>query len=332
VKAVDDVSLTVEPGHILSVVGPSGCGKTTLLRLLAGFESPDEGEVDLGDRLVAGLGVWVPPEARQVGMVFQDYALFPHMTVAQNVEFGLMGWPKPEREARVNGLLEMVHLAGLAQRRPHQLSGGEQQRVALVRSLAPRPVAIFMDEPFSNLDTNLREELRQEVKSIVGQFGTTTIHVTHDQEQALYMGDEVAVMRAGRLEQVGPPEEVFHRPASPFVASFLGMADFLPVVVGDEGLSTEVGFLKGESGFSSGAQARLMLRPDQVGMEPSSDGGCFVEERAFRGLDYLYTLVLPSGTRLHSLQHHGVYYSAGDGVKVSIRMSNPPICFKADGQ
>ena len=335
VKAVAGVSLTVEPGTILSIVGPSGCGKTTLLRLLAGFEIPDEGEVDLGGRVVAGPGAWVPPETRQVGMVFQDYALFPHRTVAQNVEFGLMRWNKADREARVRELLDVVHLKTLAQRRPHQLSGGEQQRVALVRSLAPQPVALFMDEPFSNLDTNLRDELRQEVKSIVGRFGMTTIHVTHDQEQALFMGDQVAVMRAGHLEQVGPPEEVFHRPASPFVASFLGMADFLPAVVADGGFSTEVGHIMGQvdgaSDFPTGTHVRLMLRPDQVGMAPSEDANCIVEEKSFRGLDYVYTLALPSGLRLHSLQHHEVYYSVGDRIRVLIRMADPPICFEANG-
>ena len=331
VKALDDVSLTVEPGSILSIVGSSGCGKTTLLRMLAGFETPNKGEVDLGGRVVAGPETWVPPESRHVGMVFQDYALFPHRTVSQNVEFGLMGWSKADREARVRELLDMVHLGGLAQRRPHELSGGEQQRVALVRSLAPRPVALFMDEPFSNLDTKLSEELRREVKTIVSQFGMTTIHVTHDQEQALFMGDQVAVMRAGRLEQVGTPEEVFHRPVSPFVGSFLGLADFLPAVVADGGFSTEVGFLDGACDLPRGARASLMVRPNQVGIERFSEGECIVEERAFRGLDYLYTLALPSGIRLHSLQHHGVYYSVGERVQVSVQLPDPPICFDADG-
>ena len=332
VTAVDDVTLTIEPGNILSIVGPSGCGKTTLLRLLAGFETPDSGEVDLGGRVVAAPETWVPPETRQVGMVFQDYALFPHMTVAQNVEFGLHNWPKSDRLARVRELLEVVHLDALAQRRPHQLSGGEQQRVALVRSLAPRPVALFMDEPFSNLDTNLRDTLCQEVKGIVGRVGTTTIHVTHNQEQALYMGDQVAIMRAGRLEQVGTPQEVFHQPKSPFVASFLGIADFLPATVMNGGFNTELGPLPGKCPFPVGARVHLMTRPDHVSLGPVTEiGECFVEERVFRGIDYLYTLVLPSGLRLHSLQHHEVYYDVGERTGISVRLPTPPVCFETDG-
>lgn len=332
VRAVNGVSLTVEPGSVLSIVGPSGCGKTTLLRLLAGFETPDQGEVELAGQVVSGGEAWVPPETRQVGMVFQDYALFPHMTVAQNVEFGIKGWTKSDRLARVRELLEIVHLEAFAQRRPHELSGGEQQRVALVRSLAPRPVALFMDEPFSNLDTNLRDMLRQEVKDIVNRFGMTTIHVTHDQEQALYMGDQVAVMQAGRLEQTGPPEEVFHRPASLFVASFLGTADFLPAVVRSGGFSTELGPFPGECSFPVGSHVRLMVRPDQVSLGPVAEiGECVVVERAFRGIDYLYTLVLPSGTSLHSLQHHEVYYEVGDRAGISVRLPTPPVCFEEDG-
>ena len=331
-EAVHNVTLTLEPGSVLSIVGPSGCGKTTLLRLLAGFEIPDQGEVELAGQVVSGRDGWVPPETRQVGMVFQDYALFPHMTVAQNVEFGLMGWTKSDRLARVRELLDVVHLGALAQRRPHELSGGEQQRVALVRSLAPRPVALFMDEPFSNLDTKLSEELRREVKDIVNRFGMTTIHVTHDQEQALYMGDRVAVMRDGCLEQMGTPQQVFHRPASPFVASFLGIADFLPATVRSGGFATELGPLPGESAFDEGSRVRLMVRPDQVSLGPAIElGECIVEERAFRGIDYLYTLVLASGLRLHSLQHHDIYYKVGERVGISVRLPTPPVCFEEYG-
>ena len=332
-KAVDGVSLDLAPGKTLSIVGPSGCGKTTLLRLLAGFESPDQGEVALGGQVVAGPGAWTPPEARHVGMVFQDYALFPHMTVAQNVEFGLIGWDKADREARMREMLQLVRLEGMGQRRPHQLSGGEQQRVALARSLAPRPMALFMDEPFSNLDASLRLELREGVNAIISQLAITTIYVTHDQEQALFMGDEVAVMRRGRIQQRGAPEEVFHRPASPFVASFMGMSDFLPAVVVEGGLSAEGWLLPGKCDFPIGSRVQVLIRPDQVTMEPCPEGvegSGVVVSRAFRGLDYLYSLALPSGTCLHSLQHHGVYYPIGESVRVSIKLNDSPICFEAD--
>ena len=332
VRALDEVSLTVEPGQILTVVGPSGCGKTTLLRLLAGFEVPDGGIVSLGDQQVAGPGTWVPPEARRVGMVFQDYALFPHMTVAQNVGFGLRIRDKEERTRRVQELLDMVHLTDLGERRPHHLSGGEQQRVALVRSLAPHPVALFLDEPFSNLDTQLRVELRTEVKAIIRDFGVTTVHVTHDQEEALFMADQIAVMRPGMLEQVGTPEEVFHRPRNRFVAQFMGVADFLSATVTNNGLSSELGSLNGAVSFPVGAQVDVLVRPDQVEVQPSEEGTARVDSWIFRGTHYLYALSLASGTVLHTLQHHTVHYAVGDRVQVSITMSEEPICFEVVGR
>ena len=197
-SVIKGVSLAIEPGEILVLVGPSGSGKTTFLRMVAGFESPDTGTVTLEGRKVAGDGVQVPPEARRLGMVFQDYALFPHMTVAQNVSFGLKGWSGRARERRVQDMLEMVRLFDLGGRYPYQLSGGEQQRVALARSLAPRPVAILLDEPFSNLDPQLRLQLRAEVKSILRSSDVTAVYVTHDQEEALYMGDRVALLNGGQ--------------------------------------------------------------------------------------------------------------------------------------
>ncbi|MCE2463827.1 MAG: ABC transporter ATP-binding protein, partial [Dehalococcoidia bacterium] len=224
--AVRDVSLFLEQGEILALVGPSGCGKTTLLRLVAGFESPNTGTITLDGRPVAGRGSWVSPEARQLGMVFQDYALFPNMTVVQNIAFGLGKLSRQAREDRVGEMLEMVRLNHLADRYPHQLSGGEQQRVALARSLAPHPLALLLDEPFSSLDPQLRAQLREEVKNILQSSGVTTIYVTHDQEEALFMGDKVAVMTSGSLEQVGTPEDIFHHPKTRFVAYFLVIAVF----------------------------------------------------------------------------------------------------------
>ena len=337
VPAVDGISFEVPQGEILAVVGPSGCGKTTLLRLLAGFETPDAGAVSLGERVVAGPGAWVPPEDRHVGMVFQDYALFPHMSVAQNVEFGIKGWDRESRIRRVAELLELVHLTHLAHRKPHELSGGEQQRVALVRSLAPRPSALFLDEPFSNLDTGLRVEMREEVREIVRTFGVTTVHVTHDQEEALFMGARVAVMRRGKLEQLGTPEEVYHRPRTRFVAGFMGVADFLPATITSEGLSSEVGVLSpsANDAYPQGSKVDVLVRPDMISLSlesrGESSGVAKVQERIFRGLDYLYTLSLPSGLLLHSIQATTVRFDVGQRVGITINPGQGPLCFPVDG-
>ena len=315
-SVIKGVSLAIEPGEILVLVGPSGSGKTTFLRMVAGFESPDTGTVTLEGRKVAGDGVQVPPEARRLGMVFQDYALFPHMTVAQNVSFGLKGWSGRARERRVQDMLEMVRLFDLGGRYPYQLSGGEQQRVALARSLAPRPVAILLDEPFSNLGPQLRLQLRAEVKSILRSSDVTAVYVTHDQEEALYMGDRVALLNGGRLEQVGAPEEVFHHPGTRFVARFLGNADFIPATVTGKELVTEIGALCPDVPMEPGTEIEVLARPDDVAFRPSSTGPGRVVSRVFRGMHYLYGLSLPSGAVVHSLQHHSVYYRQGATVEV----------------
>ncbi len=327
---VTDVSLALEPGEIVALVGPSGSGKTTFLRLVAGFETPDGGTVALEGRLVAGQGAWVAPEARRLGMVFQDYALFPHMAVAENVAFGLKGWPKHARNRRAREMLEMVRMAHLAERYPYQLSGGEQQRVALARSLAPRPLALLLDEPFSNLDPQLRLQLRAEVKSILRSSGVTAIYVTHDQEEALFMGDRVAVMNAGSLEQVGTPEEIFHHPRTRFVARFLGTADFIPARVTEDSLVTELGVLHTSARLPAGTEVEVMVRPDDVAMRPSGAGQGRVVGRVFRGMHYLYSLSLPSGLVVHSLQHHSAYYQQADPVDVYLEPNQSLTCFLND--
>ena len=324
---VRDVSLALEPGEILALVGPSGSGKTTLLRLLAGFEEPDSGSVFLEDKQVAGPGTRVPPEERHLGMVFQDYALFPHMTVQQNVAFGLKGLQRHSRERRAWEILEMVRLQHLDKRYPHQLSGGEQQRIALARSLAPRPVALLLDEPFSNLDPQLRLDLRGEVKDILRYRGVTTVYVTHDQEEALFMGDRVAVINAGRLEQVGSPEEIFHNPSTRFVAQFLGIADFVPATATEGQLVTEIGSLVPPAGLPPGTSVEVMVRPDDVYIHPSASGSSRVVDRVFRGMHYLYSLALPSGTVLRSLQHHTALYQHGQAVDVLLAPNQPLTCF-----
>ncbi len=228
VEALRGADLVVEDGSFVAVLGPSGCGKTTLLRAIAGLERADGGTIALAARVLDGPGVHVPPEARRIGLVPQEGALFPHLDVAANVAFGLAGLPKAERASRVAELLELIGLPGYERRRPHELSGGQQQRVALARALAPDPVAVLLDEPFSALDASLRTDLRDQVGATLRAAGTTTVLVTHDQTEALTMADVVAVMRDGRIVQVGPPAEVYRHPTDLWVARFLGEVVVLP--------------------------------------------------------------------------------------------------------
>ena len=327
---VSDVSLALRPGEILVLVGPSGSGKTTLLRLVAGFEVPDGGSILLEDKLVFGAGAWVPPEARHLGMVFQDYALFPHLKVSQNVAFGLKGWSKDTKASRTHEMLAMVHLDHLTDRYPYQLSGGEQQRVALARSLAPSPLAILLDEPLSNLDPQLRAQLRREVKSVLSSSGVTALYVTHDQDEALYIGDRVAVLNGGKLEQIGTPEEIFHQPASRFVGRFLGLADFLRATSTDTGLETEIGVVRTQTPVAVGTDIDVMVRPDDIWIHPAESGKGRIRARVFRGMHYLYNVVLPSGAVVHSIQAHTAYYNEGTPVEVSLEPHQLLTCFVVD--
>ena len=227
VKALVDVSIDVRQGEILTLLGPSGCGKTTTLRLIAGFEAPDQGEVRILDRSVSGNGCWVPPENRGVGMVFQDYALFPHLTVGDNVMFGLHGRRASDRPQRARDVLRLLDLSHHFDRYPHELSGGQQQRVALARAIAPEPVVVLMDEPFSNLDAHLRDNVRDEVVESLRAAGITCVLVSHDQRDALAISDRVAVMNQGRMEQIGTPQEIYKHPESIFVATFVGRTNLL---------------------------------------------------------------------------------------------------------
>ncbi|MGH7321570.1 MAG: ABC transporter ATP-binding protein [Candidatus Rokuibacteriota bacterium] len=314
--AVNALSLEVAPGEILALLGPSGCGKTTTLRLIAGFEVPDGGIVEIRGQRMAGNGTAVPPEARGVGIVFQDYALFPHLTVNDNVAFGLLHLGRAARARRVAEVLELVELSPLSGRFPHELSGGQQQRVALARALAPAPALILLDEPFSNLDADLRALMREEIERILRTTGTTAVFVTHDQQEAFTLADRVGVLHDGRLEQVDVPYEIYHHPATRFVAEFVGAADFLRGIVHDEGLVSEIGTFANPSGYLLGMPVDIMIRPDDIDFMPHPDGDGIIAGRQFHGSDNLYRLRLASGARVHSAQPSTTIYPVGTRVRI----------------
>ncbi len=298
IPALDGLSFALEAGEIGCLLGPSGCGKTTALRCIAGFETPDAGEIRAGDELLVGNGQVVPPERRHIGMVFQDFALFPHLTAAGNIAFGLGALSRAERDARVSELLGLVGLARQGARYPDELSGGQQQRVALARALAPRPRLVLMDEPFSNLDTDVRRRLAADVRNALRAEGATALLVTHDQQEAFALADRIGVMRAGRLEQWDSAWQIYHAPASRFVADFVGEGTFIAGTVAGEGrVQTELGPVRGEltSSLAVGTPVELLLRPDDVVADSASALRARVRDRCFRGEQFLYTLALPSG-------------------------------------
>ncbi|MGH8971705.1 MAG: ABC transporter ATP-binding protein [Acidimicrobiia bacterium] len=329
--AVDGVSIDLVAGEHLALIGPSGCGKSTLLLLVAGLLRPDGGVVRIGERTVAGAGAWVEPDRRRVGMVFQDYALFPHLTVAANIAFGLDRLPRGEQAARVAEVLGLVGLEDLSGRFPHELSSGQQQRVALARSLAPEPDVILLDEPFSNLDRALRDSLRLETKNVLRRAGATAVLVTHDHSEALGFGDRVAVMRAGRLLQVGSPEEVFELPEDSFVAEFLGVADFLPVQRVDERtVRSDVGPL-GPVPVPDSGELSAMVRPHELTFEADPGGRATVTGREYQGTSMLYELTLDSGERLASRQAPDVVCPVGTRVRPMVVEGKTPVLF-CDGR
>lgn len=310
-RVVSEFDLDVREGELLTLLGPSGCGKTTTLRLIAGLETPDGGEIRLRGDPVAGGDRFVAPERRDVGIVFQEFALFPHKTAAENVAFGLHDLPADERETRVEELLDLVGLTAHRESYPDELSGGQQQRVALARSLAPEPQLLLLDEPFSNLDVDLRVEMREEVRSILKAAGVTAVSVTHDQEEAMSISDRVAVINDGRVEQVGRPERVFQHPESRFVASFLGHASFLSGTIRGDYVDTGIGKVPvdrvyGLTDVYDGAEVDLLVRPDDVTVSPVPDieANGDVVHRRFLGPNVFYRVELDSGDVVGCTHNH----------------------------
>jgi iron(III) transport system ATP-binding protein len=331
VVAVDEVTLDVRRGEFLAVLGPSGCGKTTLLRLIAGFERPDAGGIEIDGRAVAGPRRNLPPEARRIGMVFQESALFPHLDVAGNIGFGL---PRRGRDARVAELVALVGLPGLQRRMPHELSGGQQQRVAVARALAPDPALILLDEPFSALDATLRTQLRADVREILRLAGATALLVTHDQGEALEISDRVAVMRSGRIEQVSTPDELYLRPVNRFVAGFVGEANLLLGEVRHGEVQTLVGnFRAGAGALVEGTRAEVLLRPEQLHMlevsrlaeAPAPEKVLRVVRRVFHGSEVHHVLRSSAGFEIEAATPSSTTVEIGTAVIAHARARDVPV-------
>ena len=334
VLAVDSVDLEIWPGEVIAILGTSGCGKTTLLRLIAGLEAPSGGSVEIEGARVSSTEYVRPPEQRGLGMVVQEYALFPHMTAASNVAFGLKGLQPDRREARVDEVLSLVQLNKLGGRYPFELSGGQQQRVALARTLAPNPVTVLLDEPFSNLDSSMRQVLRKEVETILRSQGTSAILVTHDREEAFAVSDRVGVMIDGKLLQLDTPEGIYHFPASREIARLTGPCDFIPGQVVDHGaVNTDIGILgfKSSAGkLSPGDEAIVLVRPDDLELVPVDEGLGTVAAREFRGDQVVLSVQLDSGATVRSRRRSFSTLPAGSRVRVTPVKTIPFVAFPAD--
>ncbi len=301
-------------GEILALLGPSGCGKTTFLRLIAGFEHPDAGSIDLGGRRVAGGGAFLQPEHRRVGVVFQDYALFPHLCVGDNVAFGARGL---DCDSRVRNVLGLVGLSDVADRYPHELSGGQQQRVAIARALATEPELILLDEPFSNLDATLREHVRTEVREILRRAEATAIFVTHDQEEALSLADRVAIMADGRIHQVATPERIYTRPEDLFVAGFVGGANIVHGIGDGDRVKCPLGTFRPLNPAMAG-EVRLVVRPESIRLRIDEGGNALVQSTTYYGHDQMVEVLLEDGALVSVRIGPGRFFEAGDRVALRV--------------
>lgn len=316
--AVEGISLSARKGDVICLLGPSGCGKSTTLRAVAGFEPVYSGEITLNGTIISATNRHVPPERRRVGMVFQDYALFPHLTVRDNVGFGLTHATANSRQGRIDEMLSLTGLSEFGRRYPHALSGGQQQRAALARALAPQPTLLLLDEPFSNLDPDTTERMRLELLHLLKATQTTAVLVTHDHEEAFAMADHVAVLNNGKLEQFSTPETIYHLPVSPFVAEFVGQADFIPGTVRDSVVVTQLGTFPVPQGYRGGPEVVVMIRPDDVQLRENGDGGGTVESRQFRGSEIIYGIRLDSGDFVHSSEASTRFFPLHSKVELEV--------------
>jgi len=320
-QIIRNLSFHLNQNTIGCLLGPSGCGKTTILRAIAGFEPIHSGSIIFQDQEISTPEQLVAPEKRNIGMVFQDYALFPHLSLMDNVCFGIRHQNREQRHARGMEMLSLVGLEDLSQRFPHELSGGQQQRVALVRALAPKPAMILLDEPFSNLDTALRERLAREVREILKACGTSAILVTHDQHEAFSMADEIGILFEGRLHQWDIPYNVYHEPVNAQVANFIGQGILLPgTLIAPDQVDTEVGIIKGNRAYSLPQQSavKVLLRPDDVVLSQGSPLTAKISYKSFKGAETLYTLSLPSGQKLLALFPSHQNFSLNDTIPLRI--------------
>lgn len=327
--AVRDMSFSVREGEILCLLGPSGCGKTTALRAIAGFEPVQSGEILLSGRVVSSPSETVPTEHRRVGMVFQEYALFPHLRVADNIAFGLNHLPRAERKRLVDEMLCLTGLEGFERRYPHELSGGQQQRVALSRALVQNPVLLLLDEPFSNLDPDMAGRMRQEVHALLRRMNITSIMVTHDHDEAFAMADRIAVLNQGVLEQIDSPELIYHVPATRFVADFVGQADFIAGRIRQGLVHTELGTFPNTLNGLEGDHVTVMIRPDDVHLVPNKSAEPRIVARQFRGSENLYTVQLPSGQIVHSSESSTSVYQEGTSVDLRVSATHT-VLFQAE--
>lgn len=329
-----DISFSLNQGDICCLLGPSGCGKTTLLRTIAGFDPVYAGNIKLNGDVISAPGTQVQPEERRIGMVFQDYALFPHLTIGENIAFGLRKLAKREQQDRVMEMLELVSMRDLVDRYPHELSGGQQQRVALARALAPRPQMILLDEPFSNLDFELRKHLGLEVRRILKSLGISGVLVTHDQTEAFAMADYVGVLNQGHLQQWDTPYNLYHEPRNRFVANFVGQGYFIPgSLSGHDSVNTEIGPISGNRAYpwDDGTKVDVLLRPDDIVECPNGSIKAIVEQSTFAGSSILYRLRLPSGLVVESLFNSHAEYDVGDEVRIQVKADHL-ILFKQNDQ